>query len=116
MFSLCAPSGENQDFKVRLRRMDNNVTGAVPSGIGLKAAYLLRQELQKHQGLPSIEQLAMILEDTLRYPGAVMAMRDEEDFHGTSHTRDGVCEFNAWANDVLVGDGPFGEAVADTEH
>lgn len=95
--------------------MDNNVTGAMPSGIGLKAAYLLRQELQKHQGLPSIEELALILEDNLKYPGAVIAMRAEEDFHGTSHTGDGVREFNAWANDVLVGDGPFGESDADTD-
>jgi hypothetical protein len=75
-----------------------------PSGVSLKAAYLLLKELKRYPQLPSIEQLAIILDDTLCYEWAVRIIRNEQVFNAGLYCRDdAVIAFNEWAENVLLG-------------
>jgi hypothetical protein len=81
----------------------NTEAAPEPTGVCLKAAYLLLRELKRYPNLPSMEELALILADVLHYEWAARLLRLEEENHDAYGVNDGVIDFNLWANDVLVG-------------
>lgn len=77
-----------------------------PSGVSLKAAYLLLREMHKSLEPPSIESLALLLEDVLHYEHAVRLIRVVHDLVrddlDVSSAREGLEDFNTWAEQTLV--------------
>ena len=80
-----------------------NQTIPEPTGVSLKAAFLLLRELRRYPQLPSIEQLALILDDVLSYEWAVRLLRLEAEDHNKYGPHANVYEFNEWAANVLLG-------------
>lgn len=77
-----------------------------PTGIGLKAAFLLQRELRRQTNPPTIEELALILDRVLHYEWAVRLVRvtaDELEFERRLDPEDGVAQFNDWAERNLIG-------------
>jgi hypothetical protein len=77
-----------------------------PTGIGLKAAFLLQRELKRHPNPPTIEALALILDRVLRFEWAVRLVRvtaDEMEFERRLDPEDGIAQFNDWAERNLIG-------------
>jgi hypothetical protein len=60
-------------------------SASVPSGLSLKAAYLLLRELNKSPEPPTMESVALLLDKVLRYPHIITLLRDA---HG-----DVICRF-----------------------
>ena len=80
-----------------------NQTIPEPTGVSLKAAFLLLRELRRYPQLPSVEQLALILDNVLNYEWAVRLLRLEAEDHNPYGPDANVYEFNDWAANVLVG-------------
>jgi hypothetical protein len=60
-----------------------------PSGVSLKAAYLLLREMNQSPEPPTIESLAAMLDRTLNYSEAVALIRDAREVVGDCSS----CEF-----------------------
>ena len=73
-----------------------------PTGVCLKAAYLLLRELRRYPQLPSVEQMAIILDLTLNYEWAVRIIRIEDEM-SRAVPGDGSADFTHWAENVLLG-------------
>jgi hypothetical protein len=79
-----------------------------PTGVSLKAAYLLLRELNKSPEPPNLEHLALLLDRTLHYEWAVRLIRITVDAHNgpacsAQHLMEGGLEaFNDWANENLL--------------
>lgn len=77
-----------------------------PTGIGLKAAFLLQRELKRCPNPPTIEGLALILDRVLYYEWAVRLVRltaDELEFERRLDPEDGIAQFSDWAERNLIG-------------
>jgi hypothetical protein len=76
-----------------------------PTGISLKAAYLLLREMNKSPEPPSIESLALMLDSVLNYEWAVRIIKITSELQDQSGTiegmEDNLRQFNEWTNDNL---------------
>lgn len=78
-----------------------------PSGMALKAAYLLLRELNKSPEPPTMEGLAVLLEKVLRFPELITLLKEAHEVMngcGTcdSFMREPLNEFESWVNDKLI--------------
>src|SRR5690349_19300898 len=79
------------------------LTDFEPNGVSLKAAWLLLRELKRYPQLPSMEQLALILDRTLNYEWAVRIIRVAGTESPWNDPTDGAVAFKEWAENTLVG-------------
>lgn len=76
-----------------------------PSGVSLKAAWLLLRELRRYPALPSVTDLAVILDDVLNYEWAIRLIRftaqaEEWDLGNTQG--ENAQQFNEWIEENLL--------------
>jgi hypothetical protein len=91
--------------------MDEQVTThsevTEPSGVALKAAYLLLREMNKSPEPPSMESMALLLDNVLHYEWAVRLIRLTSDSiesqFGPDCMKEGLSQFKDWADNTLLG-------------
>ena len=76
-----------------------------PSGVALKAAYLLLREMNSSPEPPSLERLAFLLDTILKYGPAVRLLRLSADFVAggpDAYLERQLDEFGIWADENLM--------------
>jgi len=79
---------------------------AEPTGVSLKAAYLLLREMNQSPEPPTLESLAVMLDTVLNYEWAVRLIRvtaeTVRDIGDAECMKEGLEQFETWANENLL--------------
>jgi hypothetical protein len=94
-----------QDIRLDLEMLDStfDVPQQEPSAVSLKAAYRLLKAMNESAEPPTIDTLAVMLENTLRYSQAVSLISEASDYYAgdgqMGATAQAFQEFVSWAHE-----------------
>ena len=77
-----------------------------PTGVSLKAAYLLLQEMKQSPDPPTVDGLALLLDNKLHFGHLIREIHSEawlsrNDYDENGIVSQGMLEYDAWASQML---------------